>query len=151
MRAGCTPSLRRRSAAVASAIAVALALGGCADDLEAFRDELRPLEDTAEEQRSEIAVRLRSLRLGSAEDARAVRHDTAELSETYDEIEALEPPDDYEEPFAAYVRANESLVRDLRRFADELAAGRAGGLRDASDAVVDALGKSQSARLRWLE
>lgn len=143
--------LRRRSAAASALALAALGLSACADDLEAFRDELRPLEETAAEQRAEVAGRLRSVKLGSTRDASALRAHAGELSKTYDEIERLEPPGDYEKPFAAYGRANEQLVSDLRRFADELAAADERGLQDASDDLVDALGKSQSARLRWLE
>jgi len=129
----------------------ALALIGCGDALAEFRDDLRPLEQRSEQQRAELAAQLRSVRSGSRADARAVRASTAELSQTYDEIAALDPPADYEKPFAAYVRANGQLVRDLDRFADELAAGSERGLRQASRGVVAALGRSQSARLRWLE
>ena len=142
---------RRRSAAASAAVFAALALGACADDLEQFRDDLRPLEETAAGQRAETAARLRSVKLGSTRDARALRVHATQLAETYADIEQLEPPDDYEDPFAAYVRANDQLVRDLRRFADALAAADEPELNDASDDLVAALGKSQSAKLRWLE
>lgn len=135
----------------AGAAAAALALTGCGDALDEFRDDLRPLEQQAEQRRSALAAELRSVSLGSRRDARAVRAGTAGLSKTYAEIAALEPPDDYEKPFAAYVRANERLVRNLGRFADDLAAGDAHGLRRAGRGVVGALGESRSARLRWLE
>ena len=143
--------LRRGSVAASAAALAALALAACGDDLDAFRDDLRPLEAAAARERGETAARLRSVKLGNARDARALRAHAADLADTYEEIEALEPPDDYEEPFTQYVRANDSLVRDLRRFADALAASDERGLRSASDALVDALGRSQSARLRWLE
>ena len=133
------------------ALAALAALAGCADELEEFREDLRPLEQRAEEQRSEISGLLRSLRLGSRADARSVRARTAELSSTYDEIAALDPPDDYAEPFAEYVRANHATVRGLRRFASELESGDLRGLRQASSAVLADLSRAQTASLRWLE
>ena len=140
--------MRRAAAALA---ALALVVAGCGDDLEEFRGDLRPLEDRAQEQRAVIAAELRTATLGSRSDAEALRRDTAALAETFEEIEQLEPPGDYEEPFAAYVRANDEIVRNLDRFAAAVAAGRVGGLRTASRAVVADLGRSQSSRLRWLE
>ena len=98
-----------------------------------------------------LSSQLRASRLGSRDDARTLRAGTAELSKTYDEIAALDPPHGYEKPFDAYVKANGRLVHDLNRFAHELGAGSERGLRQASRGVVAALGRSQSARLRWLE
>ena len=139
-----------RRAALA-ALALALAAFGCGgDELREFRDDVRPLEERAENQRSVIAVELRTLTLGSQSDARALRELTAELAEIHEEIAALDPPGEYEEPFEAHVRANEKMVRGLRRFAAELAAGDARGLERASRLVIEDLGRSQSARLRWL-
>jgi hypothetical protein len=140
-----------RRTAVALALALALAVAGCADELEEFRDDLRPLEQRAASQRARISSTLRSVRLGSRPDARLLRQEAAALKDTYDEIAMLEPPDRYARPFAAYVRANDRAGHDLDRFAAELAAGDARGLRQASRRVVQNLGRSQSARLHWLE
>jgi hypothetical protein len=137
--------------AAAAAAAAALALVGCGDELAEFRDELHPLEQRAQQQQSVIANELRTLTLGSDSDARTLRTQTAELASTYDEIAALEPPDAYAEPFTEYVHANDKTVRGLEQFAAELAAGDTDGLRRASRLVVADLGRSQSARLRWLE
>ena len=137
--------------ALLGAVTAALLLAGCGDELDEFRDDLRPLEDRAAEQRAQISAELRSLTLGSSRDARELRAGTAELERTYEEIAEVDPPGDYEEPFAAYVRANDRTIRDLERFVDDVEAGDARGVRDAGNAVVHHLGKSQSARLRWLE
>jgi hypothetical protein len=128
-----------------------LALAGCGDPLDEFRDALRPLEQRAEQQRSAISTELRTATLGSNLDARALHRQAATLAKTHDEIAAVDAPAGYEKPFAAYVRANDRLVRDLNRYATELAAGRARGVRRASRHVVRDIGRSQSARLRWLE
>ena len=129
----------------------ALALGGCGNELDEFRDDLRPLEQRAAEQRSRISSALRSVRLGSNADARMLREQTNVLRAAYDAIATLEPPDDYERPFAAYAKANDQAVRHLGEFASELAEGDARGLRRATRRVVHDLGRSQSARLEWLE
>lgn len=164
MLAGCTPSPRsarasaRGPAALAKALLATVAAGAaalapiaCGDELEEFRDDLRPLERQAEAQRAVIAGKLRSVTLGRRADVRALRTEAAELARTYDEIATLEPPDAYADPFAAYVRANDRTVRALERFAGELAAGDTRGLRRASRLVVEDLSRSQSARLHWLE
>ena len=137
-------------ALLGAAIAVLL-FAGCGDELDEFRDDLRPLEDRAAEQRAQISVELRSLTLGSSRDARELRAGTAELDRTYREIAQLTPPDDYEEPFAVYVRANDGTIRELERLVENVEASDARGVRDAGHAVVQHLGQSQSARLRWLE
>lgn len=124
---------------------------GCGDELEEFRDDLRPLEQRAQQERSVTSGLLPSLRLGSLADARGVRAQALELSATYDEIAALEPPDDYSEPFADYVRANRATVRDLRQFAAELETGNLRGVRRASDRVLADLSRAQTASLQWLE
>lgn len=129
----------------------ALALAGCGDELEQFRDDLRPLEAHAEDLRSRISGELRSLQLGSDAAARGLRVQTGELAATYEEIADLDAPEAYEKPFATYVRANAGLVGDLEEFAAELAAGDARGLRRAAGRVIEHLGQSQRARLRWLE
>jgi hypothetical protein len=144
-----TPAASVRAGAVALVALVTLA--GCTDELEEFRDDLRPLEQRAEQQQSAISGLLRSLRLGSRADARSVSAQTAELSATYNEIAALEPPADYAEPFAAYVRANSAVVRELRGFAEELEAGDLPGLRRASSRVVADLSRARTASLQWLE
>jgi hypothetical protein len=136
---------------VAVAALAALALAGCGDDLEEFRADLRPLEQRAAAQRAEISTELRSVRLGSKGDARALRAKNAQLRDAYDAIAELEPPDAYEEPFTAYVRANDRTVRDLEGFAGKLAAGDARALRRASRRVLADLARSQTARLQWLE
>lgn len=133
------------------ALAALVALAGCTDEREAFRDDLSLLEERAEEQRSVISGLLRSLRLGSREDARAVRAQAAKLSSTHEEIAALDPPDDYEEPFAAYVSANRAVVSGLRRFAAELERGNLPGVRRQSRRVVADLSRAHRASLRWLE
>lgn len=138
----------RAGIAVLAALA---ALTGCSDELDEFRGDLRPLEQRAEEQRSVVSGLLRSLRLGSQTDARGLRAQATELDATHDEIAALDPPDDYAEPFAEYVRANSALVRDLRRFADELNSGDLAGLRRASDRALEALSSAQTSSLRLLE
>ena len=138
----------RARVAVLAALA---ALAGCTDELEEFRDDLRPLEQRAEEQRSVVSGLLRSLELGSRADAQGVRAQAADLSATYDEVAALEPPDDYAKPFADYVEANRALVRELRRFADELESGNLPGLRRASEGALDALAHAQTSGLRLLE
>ena len=138
----------RAGLAVLAALA---ALAGCTDELEEFRDDLRPLEQRAEEQRSAVSGLLRSLELGSRADARGVRAQAAGLSATYDEVAALESPDDYAEPFAEYVEANRTLVRELRRIADELESGDLSGLRRASGRALDALARAQASSLRLLE
>ena len=134
------------------ALAALAALAGCgSDELEQFREDLRPLEQRAEEQRSVTSGLLRSVRLGSREEARGVREQADELSATYDGIAALDPPDDYVEPFGQYVRANQASVRDLRRLAEELEAGDAAGLRRASRRVLADLSRAHAASLHWLE
>jgi hypothetical protein len=140
-----------RWTAAAVVAAIALALSACGDELEEFRDDLHPLEERADERRSTIAVELRTLTLGSDSDARVLRAQTAALEEIFDEIAGLEPPDSYQEPFADYVRANDSMVRGLERFAAAAAAADAQELRRLGRRVVDELSQSQSARLRWLE
>ena len=134
-----------------AAFAALAALAGCADELDEFRDDLRPLEERAEQQQSVISGLLRSVRLGSRSDARSVRAQTAKLSSTYDEIAALEPPDDYAEPFADYVEASRAVVSDLRRLASELESGDLRGLRQASGRTVAALSRAQTSGLRLLE
>jgi hypothetical protein len=138
-----------RAGALAALAAVALV--GCGDERERFRNDLRPLEERAESQRVRISAELRALRLGRAATARELRVDTAALERINAEIAQLEPPDDYEEPFETYVRANKRTVSGLERLADRVAAGDARGVRMAGRAVADGLGQSQSARLRWLE
>ena len=133
------------------ALAALAAFAGCTDELEEFREDLRPLEQRAEQQRSMISGLMRSLRLGSRADARGVRAQAAKLSVTYDEIAAIEPPDDYAEHFADYVQANREVVRDLRVFADELESGALRGLRRASRRALAALGRAQTASLQFLE
>jgi hypothetical protein len=139
--------------AVAAAFAAVLALGaaGCGDERDEFRDDLRPLEQRAQERRAVIATELRSARLGSRSDARGLREDISALGQIHEEIAALNAPADYAEPFAAYVRANDRAVRDLERFTRELVTRDVRGLRVATRRVVRQLGVSQSARLRWLE
>lgn len=132
-------------------LAALAALAGCTDELDEFRGDLRPLEQRAEEQRSVVSGLLRSLELGSREDARGVREQAANLSATYDEIAELDPPDDYAKPFASYVEANRALVSDLDRFAAELESGDLRGLQQASDRALDALTSAQTSSLRWLE
>src|SRR5687767_8482995 len=149
MRATCTP-LPRRSAAV-SATVLALVFGACSDELDEFRDDLRPLEDRAAQQRSAISAQLHSLTLGSRADVRELRAGSRELEKTYDEIAELSPPDSYERPFASYVQANDRTISGLERFAARVAAGDAAGVRRAGRAVVQELSRSQRARLRWLE
>lgn len=136
---------------VAGAVVAAVVLSACGDEREEFRNDLRPLEERAAEQRAAISSELRSLTLGSSRDARALRAGAAELEQTYAEIAQLDAPDDYARPFESYVRANRRTVRELNRFVDEVAAGDAAGVRSAGRAVVQHLGESQSARLRWLE
>ena len=133
------------------ALVALVALAGCGDELEEFRDDLRPLEQRAEGQQSLASGLLRSLRLGSRADARGVRAQAEKLSTTYDEIAAVDPPDDYAEPFAEYVRANDASVRDLRQFADELELGDLRGMRKASRQVLADLSRAQTASLHWLE
>ena len=132
-------------------LAALAALAGCTDELDEFRDDLRPLAQRAEEQRAVISGLLRSLKLGSQTDATGLRTQAAELAATHDEIAALEPPDDYADPFAEYVQANSALVGDLRRFADELESGDLPGLRRASERALDALTLAQTSSLRLLE
>jgi hypothetical protein len=135
-----------------AALAALAALAGCGDDeLEKFRDDLRPLEQRAEEQRSMTSGLLRSVRLGSRADARGVRAQAATLSVTYDEIAAVEPPDDYAEAFAEYVQANRASVRDLRRLAAEVEAGDLRGVRQASDSVLSDLSRARTSSLKWVE
>jgi hypothetical protein len=135
----------------ALAACAALVLTACGDALAEFRDDLRPLEERASEQRSQIAVELRTATLGSRSDARELRARSAQLSEIFAEIAEIDPPDDYEKPFAAYVRANDMMVRGLEQFADDLVAGDPAGVRRSARRVVRQLGQSQRARLRWLE
>lgn len=133
------------------ALVALAALAGCGDELEEFRQDLEPLEQRAEAERSVTSELLQSLRLGSRADARSVRAQAAKLSTTYDDIATLDPPDDYAEPFAAYVRANQASVRDLRRFADELETADLPGLRRASRQVLADLSRARTASLQWLE
>ena len=138
----------RRAAAALVALA---ALAGCGDELEEFREDLQPLEQRAEAERSVTSELLQSLRLGSRADARSVRAQAAKLSATYDDIAALDPPQDYAEPFAEYVRANQASVRDLGRFANELESGDLRGLRRASRQILADLSRARTASLQWLE
>jgi hypothetical protein len=140
--------VRRAAAALAT---LAIALVGCGDALDEFRDDLRPLEERALTARSVIAVELRTATLGSERDARSLRALNRTLADIFDEIARLDPPDGYDEPFAAYVRANARMVRGLERFAAALESGRARALRRLGRSVVQELGRSQRARLRWLE
>jgi hypothetical protein len=133
-------------------VAALATLAGCGDDeAEEFRQDLRPLEQRAEEQQSVTSGLLRSVRLGSRADARELRAQAAQLSATYDEIAEVEPPDDYAEPFAEYVSANHSAVRDLRKLAAELEGGDLRGVRQASSRVLADLGRAQTSSLKWLE
>ena len=127
------------------------ALAACGGGLEDFRDDLRPLEERANEQLSVTSGLLRSRRVGNRTDARDVRAQAAKLSATYEEIAALEPPDEYSEPFAEYVSANSAAVRDLRRYAAELEAGDLRGMRQASKSVLADLSRAQIASLQWNE
>lgn len=133
------------------ALAALAVLAGCGDELEEFRDDLRPLEERAEEQRTATSGLLRSARLGSRADARRVRAEAAKLSATYEEIAAIEPPDEYSEPFADYVHANRATVRDLRGFATELESGSLDGVRRETKRVLADLSRAQTASLKWLE
>lgn len=133
------------------ALVALAALAGCGDELEKFRDDLRPLEQRAEGQRAVISGLLRSLQLGSRADAQGVREQAKDLSATYDQIAAIEPPDDYAEPFADYLGANRASVRDLHGFAEELEHGDLRGVRLASRRVLADLSRAHSASLQWLE
>jgi hypothetical protein len=132
-----------------AALLAALALAGCGDELQEFRDDLRPLEQRAEGQRSEVGSELRATRAGI--DSPPLRADTAALEATYDEIASLDAPSEYEKPFAAYVRANTRTVQGLKRYARALAAGNIRTLKRVARDVVRDLGESQTSRLHWLE
>jgi hypothetical protein len=133
------------------ALAALAALAGCSDEREEFRDDLRPLEQRAEEEQSVTSGLLRSLQLGSREDARAVRAQAADLAAVYDEIAEIEPPGDYSEAFATYVSANRAAVEDLRRLAEEVEASDLDGVREASNRVLADLGRANTSSLKWLE
>ena len=135
----------------AAAAVAALALLGCGDEREQFRDDVEELRERAEGELTLVQGKLQSLQLGSEGDARDLRALSAELAETYGEIAALEPPGEYVRAFTAHVRANERALRELERVARELEAGDESDMRRASERVVEALGASESARLRWLE
>ena len=126
----------------------AAALAGCGDELEEFRDEeLRPLEQKAESQRSEISGVLQDVTLGRKRDAELLRTKVAALEATYSELAELDPPDDYDATYRDFIVANRSFVKELRAFADALEARREDEVQRASKRARIAIGDSREALL----
>jgi hypothetical protein len=127
-------------------VLLSLVSAGCGDELEEFRnDELTPLERKAAEQRRDLAAVLQRVRIGNRRHAAAVRERIAALEATYDELAGLDPPDDYSDTYARYVRANERFVAEVRRFAAAVAAGSEARAADASARGREAIGTAEEA------
>jgi len=123
-------------------------LVGCGDELADFRrNELRPLEQRADEQKAQLSTTLRTARLGDRGDARALEQQSRGLEATFAELERLEPPGEFEETYARYVAANRKFLAELRTFIDALKEGNEQALRPASRRAQEAVGAAQRAIL----
>lgn len=138
----------RCAAALLLAIALAGVATGCGDQVTEFRrQEFKPLENKADQQKAQLSAVLRTVRLGSAQDARLLEQHLAPLGATYDEMKNLDPPDEVEDTYADYLEANDQFMAAMRRFIAALKEGDKRTLRRASDQAKEAVG----AALRALE
>jgi hypothetical protein len=125
---------------------ISLPLAGCGDELEEFRNEdLTPLEREAAEQREDLSAVLQRIRIGNRRHARALRETIAPLEATFDELDELDPPDDYAESYDRFTSANARFVAELRRFADAVAAGSERRAERASTDAREAIGLADEA------
>ena len=131
---------RRAGAAVVLAMAVAFAGCGPSAEQQFRKNDLRPLRQKIEQDKTDLSGLLRTVRLGRKKDAQAVQQQIDVIAGTADRIAALKPPGSVRTEFVRYARANEQLVGALRRFARALVSGRPRALDRAGGQTRDAAG-----------
>ena len=128
-----------------AAVALAAALAGCGGpgELETFRTErLRPVQARVEEDRAVVARIVESVQLGNERDARQLGQAVDRLAARADEVRGLRPPTEAAPEVEGYAAAIEELARQLRAYADAVAASDVDGAARASArsrAAVDRL------------
>jgi hypothetical protein len=119
---------------------------GCGDELADFRkNELRPLEQRADEQKARLSATLKTVQLGDASDAELLGSQVGPLEETYGELAKLDPPDDFEKTYGDYRAANAAFIAELRKFIAALRARDEAALERASERAQEAVGAAQRA------
>jgi hypothetical protein len=124
---------------------VVVAVAGCGKSAEhTFRDDtLHPLQQRAETRKSQVSATLKTVRLGSRRDARALRSEIDSLGGVVRQIAALTPPSSAVPAFRRYTRAYRQLVARLRSFAAVLGRGDHAGLDRAGTRAQEAAGTVQ--------
>ena len=130
----------------AAVVAAAIIAAGCTDEVAEFRnEELRPLEDRANQQKARLAATLRIVDAGDRRDARRVASELRPLRETFGELARLDPPEEVADDYERFVEANAELLRRMRQFTTALRRGDRREMLIASEKAKEAIGGGQRA------